>query len=79
VVGGYQFMGNPPAVLPTGPANPDPLRPVDPARGMPSRNAAAQRRAMQAAIANAVRAMRSTSRRRGVDEASDGTTRTGGA
>jgi len=43
-------------------ATPDdakPLRPVDDPRELPWRNAAAQRRAMQAAIANAVRAMRS--------------------
>jgi hypothetical protein len=42
-------------VLHSTPSEPDPLRPHE----RPSRNAAAQRRAMQAAMANAVRAMRS--------------------
>jgi hypothetical protein len=46
------------------PDNAEPHRPVDGLRELPSRNAAAQRRAMQAAIANAVRAMRSTHGRR---------------
>ena len=57
-------MGNPAAVLPTDSADADPLRPADAARGMPSRHAASQRRAMQAALANAVRAMRSTGGKR---------------
>jgi hypothetical protein len=43
----------------------DPLHQIAGARRQPSRNAAAQRRAMQAALANAVRAMRSTGGRRG--------------
>jgi hypothetical protein len=52
-------MGIPARVLhPTSHDN-DPLRPVAGARQMPSRSAAAQRRAMQAAMANAVRAMHS--------------------
>jgi hypothetical protein len=46
---------------------------------MPARNAAAQRRAMQAALANAVRAMRSSSRQRSADQGSDSTTRDGAA
>jgi hypothetical protein len=78
LVDGYWRMGNPGAVLPTGPADPDPLRPVDAGRGMPSRNAAAQRRAMQAALANAVRAMRSTGGRRGRNPSAGRTTRSGG-
>jgi hypothetical protein len=41
------------------PPGPDPLPPVQGARH-PTRSAAAHRRAMQAAIANTVRAMRST-------------------
>lgn len=57
-------MGNPAAVLPTDTADSGSLRPADPARGMPSRHAAAQRRAMQAALANAVRAMRSAGGKR---------------
>jgi hypothetical protein len=44
--------------------DPQPLRPLDDPRKLPSRSAAAQRRAMQAAMANAVRAMRSTDGRR---------------
>lgn len=56
-------MGNPAAVLDMTADDPKPRRPVDDLRELPSRNAAAQRRAMQAAIANAVRAMRSTSGR----------------
>jgi hypothetical protein len=43
----------------------DPLQPIHDARLLPSRSAAAQRRAMQGALANAVRAMRSTGGRRG--------------
>jgi len=43
----------------------DVLHHVRDARQQPSRHAAAQRRAMQAALANAVRAMRSTGGRRG--------------
>jgi hypothetical protein len=46
-------------VLDLTPSDADPRRPVDDERARPSRNAAAQRRAMQAAMANAVRAMRS--------------------
>jgi hypothetical protein len=41
------------------------LHPIRDAHRQPSRNAAAQQRAMQAALANAVRAMRSTGGRRG--------------
>jgi hypothetical protein len=52
-------MGNPAAVIHVTADDPQPLRPVDDPREMPSRNAAAQRRATQAAIANAVHAMRS--------------------
>jgi hypothetical protein len=43
----------------------DPLHPIRGAHRQPSRSSAAQRRAMQAALANAVRAMRSTGGRRG--------------
>ncbi len=39
-----------------------PLLPIDDPQSLPSRDAALQRRAMQAALANAVRAMRSTRR-----------------
>lgn len=59
--------------------DPQPLRPADGPRAMPSRNAAAQRRAMQAAIANAVRAMRSTHGRRVRGRGSDQLPPTGGA
>jgi hypothetical protein len=45
------------------PPGPDPLPSVQGAR-QPTRSAAAHRRAMQAAIANTVRAMRSTTGRR---------------
>jgi len=78
VVRGYLCTGNPAAVLPSDSAESESLRPVDAARGMPSRNAAAQRRAMQAALANAVRAMRSTGGRRDKNPGAGGTTRTGG-
>jgi hypothetical protein len=43
----------------------DPLHPIRGAHRQPSHNAGAQRRAMQAALANAMRAMRSTGTRRG--------------
>lgn len=50
--------------LPNLPARPTSrsLRPMPDAADLPSRNAALQRRAMQAALANAVRAMRSRER-----------------
>jgi hypothetical protein len=53
------------AVIDARPDGSEPLRPVLDPRVLPSRNAAAQRRAMQAAIANAVRAMRTTTARDG--------------
>jgi len=52
-------------VLDVTPSGSDPLQPTHDARRLPSRSAAAQRRAMQAALANAVRAMRSAGGRRG--------------
>jgi len=51
-------------VIHAAPDDAQPLRPADHQRELPSRSAAAQRRAMQAAMANAVRAMRSTNGRR---------------
>jgi hypothetical protein len=57
-------FGYPAAVIQAAPDDSEPLRPGDVPREMPSRSAAAQRRAMQAAMANAVRAMRSTNGRR---------------
>ncbi len=65
-------------MLPTDSADPGSLRPVDAARDRPPRNAAAQRRAMQAALANAVRAMRSAGGKRERNPEAGGTTRTGG-
>jgi hypothetical protein len=59
-------------VIHAAPDNAEPLRPGDYLREMPSRNAAAQRRAMQAAMANAVRAMRSTNGRRAGSRRADG-------
>jgi len=56
--------GSPFRVFDATPSGSDPLQPIQDARRLPSRNAAAQRRAMQAALANAVRAMRSTGGRR---------------
>lgn len=63
-VAGVRGMGNPAAVIRPIPPHPEPLRPVGDPRAAPSRNAAAQRRAMQAAMANAVRALRSPGGRR---------------
>jgi hypothetical protein len=51
-------------VIHASPGGGTPPRPSDDPDTMPSRNAAAQRRAMQAAISNAVRALRSTGGRR---------------
>jgi hypothetical protein len=73
-------MGNPLCVLPSDPAEAEPLRPAGVDAGMPSHHAAARRRAMQAALANAVRAMRSSrAGRRSAERGSGGTTRGGGA
>jgi hypothetical protein len=58
--GGYSAGVMPPAT----PSPSEPLRPVGGPRQTSSRSAAMQRRAMQAAIANAVRAMRSQDGRR---------------
>jgi hypothetical protein len=65
VVAGAARAGNASGVLDPTPSGDDLLRPTRDARGLPARNAAAQRRAMQAAIANAVRAMRTVDGRRG--------------
>jgi len=51
-------------VIHAAPDDAEPLPPSGSPREPPSRSAAAQRRAMQAAMANAVRAMRSTDGRR---------------
>lgn len=47
------------------PDGPESLRPVLEPRAIPARNAAAQRRAMQAAMSNAVRALRTPGARSG--------------
>jgi hypothetical protein len=51
-------------MTPATPSPSDPLRSVNEPRRLPSHNAAQQRRAMQAAIASAVRALRSQDGRR---------------
>jgi hypothetical protein len=66
-------------VIHAAPNDAERLRPGDHPRETPSRSAAAQRRAMQAAIANAVRAMRSTSARRAGGRRADGVPPSDGA
>lgn len=56
------------------PSGPDPLRPNQMTQALAPRSAAAQRRAMQAAMASALRAMRSTGGRRGAAADDSGAT-----
>jgi len=65
-------------VIHEAPDDAQPLRPADHPRELPSRSAAARRRAMQAAMANAVRAMRSTNGRRAGGRASNNVPPAGG-